>query len=270
MKPHSKILFWLLVAATAAVDAVALAWLIQAGSMSRAAELFDALVTGQLAVVCIWAVFAARRMWSSLLAIGVAVVTCTAIEVGAAWISARESFGSYACLAAAIVAGLWILKQTPFWRRLSTAPRSGWQFSVSQVLVVTTLVALLLASLKETTLVTETGEWRFLAAVVTCDLLVVLSCVISSVWLRDWWLRLAFDAALAIAIGVALVFAASAGWLGQLMTLDFRQTVIPTTAYMLVVALVLFCWLELAPILPIRRAEKSPPTGRRVNRTTVE
>lgn len=256
MKSHSKILFWLLVAATLAVDAVAIAWLVEDGPMSRAAYLFDALVTGQLAVVCIWGVFAARRMWSSLLAIGIAVMTSTALEVWAAWMSARESFGGYASLAAALVAALWILKQTPLWRKLAPRSPSGWQFSVGQVLVVMTLVALLLASLRKSELVSDPDQWKFLAAVVICNVLLVLACVLSSAWMRTWWLRLAFDCAVAILLGVCLTFAASAGWLGQLMTLHFNQEVIPNTAYMVVISLVLFAWLELAPILPnLRRAE---------------
>lgn len=256
MKSHAKILFWLLVAATLAVDAVALAWLFQAGPMSRAAYLFDALVSGQLAVVCIWAVQAARRLWSSLLAIAVAVVVSTAFDVWAAWMNARESFGSYAVLAAAFVAALWLLKQTPLWYRSVYSTRPGWQFSIGQVLVVMTIVALLSASLRDTELVSSGGEWKYLAGVMACEVLVVIACVLSSIRLREWWIRLVADCAAAIALGVALTFAAASGGLGELMILEFRQEVITYVAYLLVIALVIFTWLELAPILPkLRRAE---------------
>jgi hypothetical protein len=259
VKPHSQILFWLLVAATLAVDAVALAWLVQAGPMTRAAYLFDALVSGQLAVVCIWAVFAARRMWLSLLAIAVAVIVSTALDVWAAWMNAQESFGIYAALAAAIVTALWILKQTPFWRRTVKPAQFGWQFSIGQVLVVMTIVALLLASLRNTELVAGASEWKYLAAVATCDVLIVLVCVLSSILLRDWWVRLAAACAAAIVLGVAITFTATTGWLGELMIVEFNQEVVTHIVYLLVIAMVIFAWLELAPILPVRRADAAPP-----------
>ena len=242
-------------AATAAVDAVAIAWLVQAGPMSRAAYLFDALVIGQLGVVCIWAVFAARRIWSSLLAIAVAVLVSTALDVWAAWMNAQESFGIYAALAAAFVTALWMLKQTPLWQRSVYSARSGWQFSVGQVLVVMTIVALLLASLRNTELIAGAGDWKFLAALSICDVLMVLVAVLSAVRFWGWPVRLAVDCAVAVALGVSLTAAAAAGWLGESMVIPIYQEIVPNTAYMIVISLVLFVWLELAPILPLRRTE---------------
>ncbi len=89
MNQRPQINFWLLLAATAAVDAVAIAWILDAGSASLAAYLFDALLAGQLAVVCVWAVFRSPgKMWS-LVAATVAVLVCTAFDVFAGGSPAR-------------------------------------------------------------------------------------------------------------------------------------------------------------------------------------
>jgi hypothetical protein len=266
VKQQSRILFWLLVAATATVDAVAIAWLIQTGLASRAAYLFDALVTGQLAVVSIWAVFAARHMWSSLLAVTVAILVSTGLEVWAAWISARESFGSYAALVAALVAALWILKQSLLWRRTASNSSTRWQFSIGQVLVVMTIVAILLTALRGPEFAADAGEWKYIVAISLCDVLIVLATVIFAIVIGAWWIRLAVDCAVAGTLGALLTLAASVGLLGQLMTVPFQQEVISYMAYAIVISLVLFAWLELSTVLPrSRRADLSPPATTNVD-----
>jgi len=262
VKQQPQIILWLLVAATAAVDAVAIAWLVEAGPLSRAAYLIDALMTGQLALVCIWAVFAARRMLASLAAIGLAISVCTALDVWAAWMAARETFGIYVGLAAAYVAILWIIKQTPGWQRVANRTHSGWQFSIGQVLVVMTVVALTLVLLRDTTIAASEEEWKFLAALSISDVLIVVVAVLANVHFSEWWVRLTASCAAAIALGISLTYAQAAGWLGETMVAPFNQEIVPNTAYMLVIALLLVAWIELTPILPLaRRAEFAPPAG---------
>ena len=180
MKQQSQILFWLLLAATAAVDIVAITWLLQAGPESRAAFLYDALVAGQFAVVCIWAAFAARRTWSAWIGVTVAVLVSTAVDVRVTQLSVAEAFGIYGSFAAALMAALWTLQRTSRWKRLSGIDSPAWQFSIGQLLAVMTLVALLITSLRGSDLLFgKIDVWRFLLALTICDVLVVVLTIVA-------------------------------------------------------------------------------------------
>jgi hypothetical protein len=263
VKQQSQILFLLLVAATIAVDGVAIIWLVQAGSMSRAGYLFDALATGQTAVVCVWAAFSTTRKWLSLLAVVIAVSVWAALDVWATQLSPAESFGIYAGLAAALLGSLWIFRRSTFWHRRSGQPRIAWQFSIIQVMGAMTILAVLITSLRGSELLFgKVDVWRFLLLLTICDVLIVISTLVVWSMPQHWLIRAASACAIAGMLGTVLTGAGATGMLGENVVASFESDFVPNSTYTIVTSLVVFVWLELGLIVAIdRRAEPSPPAG---------
>ena len=260
MKQQSQILFWLLLAATIAVDSVAIAWIREAGPLSLAAYLFEALVIGQLAVVCVWAVFRSPGKIWSLLAVTFAVLVCAVLDVvcdGSA--TARELVGIYAVFAASLVGTLWILRRSAPWRRITGDSSIVWQFSIGQVLVVTTLVALVITALRGSELLQEYELWRLLVALTICDVLLVVATMLAWAVPSNVFFRLAGACLAAAAIGVLLAVAATAGILGQNTQTTLTQDRIPIVAYAIVISLTLFAWLEFGSIVRHKQPATSVP-----------
>ncbi len=254
MKQHSPLLFWLLLAATISVDAVVISWMLEAGPTSRASFLYDALVTGQLAVVCLWGAFAARRIWSAwivtLLAVGVAgMLTARVAEL-----SFAEACGIHGIFVALLGATLWVLKRTPAWRRLvgETNP-VVWQYSLGHLLAAMTVVALLIGALRGSVLLTGAADsWRFIVLLTLGDIVLVAATVfvwLWASWLPHWWPRLGAALAPALAVGLVEIALAVSGSLGTAFENPQETDPLSIVAYTLLTSLLIFACLELAPIL---------------------
>ena len=256
MTQRSPINAVLLAAATLALDAVAITWLAQASVLSEAPYLYDALVSAQLALVCLWAVFASRYTLVGWLAAIVAVlVVSTASTHISAEMTFAEEFGSNGSYVAALAIALWVLKRTEFWRRLTGAGPVVWQYSITHLLGVMTLVAVLVVSLRHTELLTE--WWKPLVALTVGDVVIAVATTVIWAGKEHAVIRLAAICAAAIVVGLCEAPA---------------QTIVPTVpptsfsrfhlwvemvVYTLIIALVIFAWLELVPIVPISRRTRS-------------
>ncbi len=262
-----NVIFGLLLAATFAVDALVVAWYLEVGPESRMAVLYDALMAGQLAVVCVWAVFAARRPW---LAWGVAVAavgvvgTLTARLVELSFVEACGIHGLYVAL---LSLTLWMLKYTPSWkRRIENASNGNWQYSLGQLLAAMTVLALVITVLRSSVLLANIGEaWKFLAILTLGDVVLAASTVfvwLCTSWLPHWWPRLGAVCFPAFVVGGLETAIAISGALGTDVAVIQSRTKFDLIAYTLIVTLVIFIWLELVPLVPhARRAASLPPAG---------
>ena len=142
MKTYSPILVSLLLAATVAVDAVVVTKLLDAGQMSRVSFVYDALIIGQLSAISAWAVLGARRAWMGGLAVLAAVGVAGLLLARVAELSIAEACGIYGSFVAILVVALWVIKQTPLWRRLTKSGDGvSWQFSLGHLMLAMTAVA---------------------------------------------------------------------------------------------------------------------------------
>ena len=181
MKQPSSLLFGLLLTATAAVDAVVIYWLLEQPTAVRAAVLYDVLCFSQLSLACAWAAFRS----GSRVASGVVVASAVAIAAMATAILFEfhigemiACFGAYALL---VILALWVVKHSQLWTARPAERAPAWQFSISQLLVLMTIVAVLLA-LFRTSELRELGEAIVSDLVTNCALVVVLIVI----WVKPW------------------------------------------------------------------------------------
>lgn len=158
--PHrSPTIFWLLLAATIGVDAVAIAWLFASNYSewwpTYRVNVVSALTLGQLSVISIWMVFRRQHdAWSLILPVGALIA--------ASWIRGKlRLFGGftmadYAFRSALQMLGsvvvLWLVVRTPLWRKLSPdSAHPKWEYSVRDLLLVMTATAALSALVARST-----------------------------------------------------------------------------------------------------------------------
>jgi hypothetical protein len=261
---QSKILFWLLLVATALVNAVVASWLREVGPQSRTAFLYDGLVSGQLAVVTLWAVLGARPTSAAWVAPLVAIVVAAPATAKLCELSVAETIGFYGSFMAALAIALWILKRTRLWRRLSGQQEDAvWQFSLAYLLIAMTTVAVLIGALRRSELLLSDGLWKYLTLLTIGDVALAVGTLIAwkwSSWMPFWWLRLGGACFVAFFVGGLETAAALSGTLGESIALGMRQTKSDLIATSLVTSLVIFVYLELAPIVDqARPAENDPP-----------
>ena len=268
MKQHSPIIFWLLLAATVAVDAVAITWILEAGPTSRASFLYEALVTGQLAVVCLWGAFAARRIWMAWLVTLIAAGIAGVLTARVAELSLVEACGIHGIYVALLAATLWVLKRTPAWRRLTgDANPAVWQYSLGHLLAAMTVVALLIGALRGSVLLASGDDiWRYVVLLTLGDVVLVAATVfvwLWASWLPYWWPRLGAVFAPALAVGALEIVLAASGALGSSFENSQATDALSLVAYTLTTSLVIFVYLELAPLVERgQRAENTPPAGK--------
>lgn len=191
-----------------------------------------------------------------MLSVLVAVLVCTAVDLWGAWFSAGESFGMSAMVAIAFMVALWILKRSRFWKRIADHQIAVWQFSVAQILIAMTVCALLITALRRSELVQDVELWKFLVAHTMCDVAVVLITTVLWAKLQPWPIRLAAVLAGALIAGALLTTVEATGIAGAYVGDSFKDLV-PNTAYTILISLIVLIWLELAPIVPIRRRTMS-------------
>lgn len=263
MKQHAPLITGLLLAATLVVDAIAVGWYGETQPVSRAAILYDAIISAQLAIVVLWAAFSARSaLWgwvASVVAVTVATIPAVALGV----LSFAEGCGAYGSFVAILAAMLWMIRRSNLWQRLSGATRTTWQFSLMQMLAITTIVAVLIVSLRHlppSSLVAT--SWQLVTLLTLGDTLVVVTTLLA--WASDshTMARLAAASGAAATLGVIEAMIVDSGLLGAQLALSLDRNLIDFMAYTVIMAVVIFIWLELVPLVPhARRAASLPPAG---------
>jgi hypothetical protein len=258
VKAYSPPLFWLLAAATAAVDAVAFVWLYTMGAVSSVSFLYDALVTAQLAVLCTWCVFGARRaIWAWGAAI-VGVAAAGAAEAAALPAGFVESCGFYGIFVVILIAVLWVVKRSTLWQRISGLPSQDWQFSMLQLLAAMTVVALLITALRHSeVLVAAPDLWKWVVVLSLADVILVTTTIFAWAWgtrrksgQAHWLPRLGVALAVALVLGAFELFLMRLGALGQDLASYYQSgTISGMLAYLVKLTVVIFIWLELAPVI---------------------
>ena len=241
-------------AATAAVDAVATTWLVEGGMESQAAFLYDALVTGQTSVVCMWCVFGARCAWAAWMVAVSTVGIVSLLNTRVVDLTFAEAYGIYGSFLALLALTLWLLKQTAFWRQLAGMEAGNrWQYSMSHLLGAMTVVALVIVGLRGSVLLLSTADsWKSFVMLTLGDVALATSVLLVWLWTSwqpQWWPRLAAVLLPALAIGALETGLALAGTLGRDYAAVQADSPLGMVAYALVASLVIFVYLELAPIV---------------------
>jgi hypothetical protein len=244
-----SVIFWLLLAATICIDVAAFSG---ARSSSTAAYvggdflgavICDALLASQLSVVCVWAALGTNRLlWVPVVAALLAgVVTAVLFD------SPSETFASsfhmylsvYGLEAATLLAGLWIIRGTHYWRQRTD--RSAWQFSVANLLLVMTAAAVLATTLR-TGPFTDEEKWTNLGFALS---VIGMSLASTIWWSLSWHWLLRFAATLGTALALGCLFSYFTAELGA-------SGAYAIGSHYLVQAIVLSAWLGWGPILPLR------------------
>jgi hypothetical protein len=248
MNQRSPIVFWLLLAATLSVDAVAVFWALIAAS-PRAEALYFGLLCAQLSLVCIWASFSTAPRWRryfALLAFMLISVLLTTGLFEPDWnYDSIEVSLIYLCLWTAhvlvLLTGIWCVRHTSFGQRWDQHAHARWQFSMKQVLAVMTLTPVAIVVLRETELIHDI--WiPFLLWTANNVLLAMLAAIIYTAR-PHFVLRLAILAAISVVFGLAISLVPNGEW--------------DSLAINLIQGAVLFIWLEIGEPIP-RRAAAQP------------
>ena len=269
---HSKIIIGLLLAATVAIDLMVANWLRELGPQSRIVYVYEALATAQLAVVTIWAVLGAGPAVAKWIAVA-AVVGLSAFAMArleGPELTLVEMLGINSSFVLLLAFTLWVLKQTRFWQRLSGAATDvPWQFSMSHLLIVTTVIALLITAMRQS-FVFAVGElWKYYIMLTIGDVLLVTGTIIAwrwacsmPQWFSHWFPRLGVVTLVAMVVGIAETIATLSGTLGQSFATDLGRAKFDLMAYTYITSCGIFLYLELAPILCIGHpADDAPPDG---------
>jgi hypothetical protein len=246
MSSRSPIVAWLLVAANVCADLVAMSWMQPATRGELSEVVFFALLVGQLSVLCVWCGLRPTvNLWTRTVPFAGVIASALAfgfIDAGLI-LNFLPFFGLQAAL---LLALLWAFRRTAYWRR-QTGIQTSWQFTVAQLLVVMTAVALLAAALRNGSVFDSVDNWLAIAFLVGSVVLAMASIV---VWRlpRHWLLR--FAGVLAIAIGFGAAFYIEDGFMMWYATVHF-----------LVQAVVLSVWLGWGGMLPVRHSGDAARTA---------
>jgi hypothetical protein len=267
MQQRSPLIFWLLLAATACVDLVAFKWVVYENSPDSNI-LIDALVSSELSIVCICSALRSKKGIGTWIAPWLAVVFAVGARLAqiggisllrgsdppigtpgedqafiskfhwselAGWIP--WYLPQFLFQAALLVAILWFFVRTSFWKR-SSGNKPAWRFSLIQLLTITTVIAVLIVSMRESPLFDEDG---YLGTLLWLGSTVALAIGAVVLWSAPWhWvLRLASVLALATVLGVPMGYYAGG---------DLGWHLIRNIAYYLIQAIVLSIWLALGPL----------------------
>jgi hypothetical protein len=242
---RSPLIFWLLVAATLCVDAVVFSLIGPDPSRTSvyASVAFHALLLSQLAIVCIWSAVRARMWITSHIPPIVSVFAATAATMldrdpvmSNDFITFLAYYGFHAAF---LLASLWILQRTQFWNRL-TGVSSEWRFSLLQLLLVMTLIAILMSAMRRSPFFLE-FKWHTIGSASGFVALSIASVL-------AWYLVEHLLMRLSCVFGVSVL-------LGTLLKMtDFSFTY----AHYLIQGIVLTIWLDSGQILPLRCVNYEP------------
>jgi len=243
MPQRSPIIFALLIAASLGSCGVALSLTAERSRSEYAAIAYFALLGSILSVVCIWSALRPRAsFWTRGAPVAATLVVSMAFALDHPddFLDCLSFFGAQAAI---LLSALWAFRRSRYWQQRS-GMETNWQYSIAQLLVVMTVVALLLVSFQLTNFWQDGDDETafFFGSIAGSTILAVAS---ASIWSlnRHWLLRLA--GVLAVAIGLSVPFYFFTGFGGYLfifMTFQF-----------LTQAIVMAVWLAWGGILPPRR-----------------
>jgi hypothetical protein len=244
MPPRSPVIFWLLIAATISVDLVTFSWMVSEPHPSFAAVAYDALIAGQLSLVCIWSALSpAKTFWTRMAPFMAVLLAALVMALFGTPAPALNWLAYYGFHVALLLAILWLVARTAFWRRRS-GTLINWRYSLAQLLITMTVVAVLAAALRGSELFDRDG-WINLVFILWSVILAVVSVICWSLS-GHWLLRLTGVLGVALLFGIGLsVFDAP----------PLSPFVIGT--HYLVQGIILSVWLGCWPILPIADASLS-------------
>jgi hypothetical protein len=245
--PHrSPITFWLLLAATISVDAVvfSLAAGEQYATLGYLGVALHALILGQLGIVCIWSALNPRPNVGTQIAPWFAAVLASLVEGYGDMTTFTVCIGTFGLYALLLMAALWLLQRTGFWRRKTGSART-WQFSLLHVLTVMTIIGVLATVMRNSPIFGE-DSWTNIIFTFSYVALAVASVIFWSFsW--NWFLRLASVLSVSALLGIG-------GSVILFMLIGhFRVDVVNILhAYYLIQAIVFSMWLGIGPVLPPR------------------
>lgn len=245
MNQYSRPMFLLLLAATLGVDAVAVYWLYSSPHRAAANTLFEGLSASQISLLCAWATLGTnRRIWVPLTPFAAAMVVAAIVD-SLGLVRLADTAAVYTCQILGLMAVLWILKGTKWWwRDTGRSNAVSWQFSLSQFLIVMTVLILAVMSLKDAE--ESRSLWKVYVPFVIGTVLLPVAAVLVWGWGSHGSLRLATTLGIAVVIAIPVIACVWEFWLS-------------TACYYLIQALVLWLWLELGEIIP--RPSDAPPAS---------
>lgn len=244
MPPRSPAIFWLLLAATLAVDAVAIYWIFNEKNSAASAIFWIALSFAQISVITVWAILLAPKVGLRWLAplVGGFVVALIVFQANSHARSSTYLFDitglmwGHAILAMSL---LWMLKPTRWlakWRD-GVNPRR-WQFSIAHILTLMTCVSVLCVLLGNVELLARDAKYAITLAIANAMLVLAVLLIFERISVRV--LRFAAN------VGVAIAIAA----ICELMDVAFARE-INSFAFNLIQMTVLWSWIEvIAPSSP--------------------
>jgi hypothetical protein len=254
MLQRSPLIFWLLVAATVSLDAIAASLLAsqEATTFIYAPLALHALILAQLGVVCIWSeTQLAASFWSRaapLIATVAAALISALIDASTdPRESIRSNFAMHGLYAALLIALLWLLQRTAFWRRRTGMARE-LQYSVAHLLVGTTVIAILAAAMRNSPFLGDELVVNIAFVFSSVALAIANTFIWSVAW--HWLLRLA--AGLGVAILLGMTFPLLAVTYTEMSDFFWLFSIMVGSHY-LIQAIVLSLWLGCGPILPVAR-----------------
>jgi len=249
MQRRPPVIVWLLFAATVSIDVAVYAGFVSephAGLwMVTYDALFDALMTGQLSVICIWSVLGATKTFWTRMAPWLAVVLASLVIGLFGFPPLRVGLPSYGLHVALLIAALWILERTAFWRRRS-GTIAEWRYSIAHLLMIMTIVAVLAAATRNSDWFAQDG--RLNTAIVCASVALAVVSVIAWCFSQSQHVLILFAAVLGFAMLLGAAF----------LIAEERFMPLYLGTHYLVQAIMLSAWIGIGQILPIPRT--TPPT----------
>ena len=247
---RSPVIFWLLLAATICVDAMATYGILDFGSEGHiaAVTLYIALAFGQLSVLCAWAVLWHVRLglrWLVPFLTGIPIALTMAYVISPPLIERLLSYTSLMWTHVALVLlSLWLLKPTRIFAGASDhSNQPSWQFSISHLLVLMTCVAVLTVVLRNADILVDEPAAVVFFTIGNAILLIAIVAGTQTRW--PWPLRLTAS------LGTAIIIAGICEW-----TQTSFADEINSFAFNLIQAIVIWLWLE--QMRPAPAAELTP------------
>lgn len=237
MHQRSRIIVWLLLAATLCVDTVMLTRARSVEISLYNALVFFALIMGQLSLVCIWSALRETVSWWSRIApVIAAVLSAAAMALVGSDFTVVEYLSFFGLYAAALLALLWVFRRSKYWQRRSGI-ETAWQFSIAQLLFVMLIVALLAVSVRH--------GGGFDDEPVVNGLFLAGSALVSLGATFLWSLRLHWLLRLAAVAGLALMLSGVFSFISTYLVYFF-------SIHYLVQAAILCIWFAWGQILPLK------------------
>jgi hypothetical protein len=232
---RSPVIFWLLLAATICVDAVAIFWLFEGGFEVAAVTLYIALGIGQLSALCAWVVLFHARLglrWLVPFIAGFAFALLLSTP-SRPFAEALLTFTTLMWVHASLILSLlWFLKLTRIVAGLSDhSTQPSWQFAIRHLLVLMTCVAVLTVVLRRADILVDEPAAVVFFTIGNAILLIAIVAATQTRW--PWQLRLTAS------LGTAIIIAGICEW-----TQTAFADEINSFAFNLIQAIVIWLWLE--------------------------